>query len=103
LHIIIASNRGPIVHQAGSDGQITQQKGSGGLITGSSGGLQYIHATWISCAQTPQDRDFKEGDIDLEESNGSIHVKFVDPQPADKGEGVRYLLEIDPPANERLL
>jgi trehalose 6-phosphate synthase len=80
-HIIIASNRGPIVHQVDGDGQVIQQKGSGGLITGLSGMLQYINATWISCAQTPQDRKYNEGDIDLEESGGSIHVKFIDPQP----------------------
>jgi trehalose 6-phosphate synthase len=42
--------------------------------------LQYINATWISCAQTPQDMDFQEGDIPLEEANGSIHVKFIKPE-----------------------
>ncbi len=79
-HIIIASNRGPVVHIENSDGEIIQQKGSGGLITGLSGMLQYINATWISCAQTPQDVDFQEGDIPLEEANGSIHVKFINPE-----------------------
>jgi trehalose 6-phosphate synthase len=79
-HIIIASNRGPVVHQESSDGQIIQQKGSGGLITGLAGMLQYINATWISCAQTPQDVDFHEGDIPLEEANGRIHVKFIHPE-----------------------
>jgi len=81
-HIIIASNRGPVVHIENSDGEIIQQKGSGGLITGLSGMLQYINATWISCAQTPQDVDFLEGDIPLEEANGSIHVKFINPEPS---------------------
>ncbi|MDK2981412.1 MAG: trehalose 6-phosphate synthase [Chloroflexota bacterium] len=79
-HIIIASNRGPVVHLENSDGEIIQQKGSGGLITGLSGMLQYIDASWISCAQTPQDMDFGEGDIPLEETSGHIHVKFIQPE-----------------------
>ena len=80
-HVIIASNRGPVVNLKDQEGQIIQQKGSGGLITGLSGIIQYINATWISCAQSPEDIDFDAGDISLVDTAGDIHVKFIDPQP----------------------
>jgi trehalose 6-phosphate synthase len=85
-HIIIASNRGPVIHQKTAEGKVIQQKGSGGLITGISGMLQYINATWISCAQTPEDITFSEGDIPLVDSDGDIHVKFINPE-SDTYEG----------------
>ena len=79
--IIIASNRGPIKNVEDEDGNITQEKGSGGLITGLSGALKYIDATWISCAQTPQDVEFDEGCATLIGSEKDIHIKFINPDP----------------------
>ena len=78
-NIIIASNRGPIKNIEDEQGNIVQEKGSGGLITGLSGALQYIDATWISCAQTPQDVEFDEGYTSLIGSESDIHVKFINP------------------------
>ena len=80
-HVIIASNRGPVVNMKNQEGQIIQQKGSGGLITGLSGIIQYLNATWISCAQSPEDVVFDAGDISLVDTAGDIHVKFINPQP----------------------
>ena len=79
--IIIASNRGPIKNIKNEQGIIVQEKGSGGLITGLSGALKYIDATWISCAQTPQDAEFDEGHTTLMGSDKEIHVKFINPDP----------------------
>ncbi len=78
-HIIIASNRGPVKHFKDSEGKIIQQKGSGGLITGLSGIIQYIDATWISCAQSPEDVRFNEGNVSLLDNETEIYVKFINP------------------------
>ncbi len=79
--VIIASNRGPVKYLKNPQGQIIQQKGSGGLITGLTGIIQYINATWISCAQSPEDSQFGEGDISLMENEANIHIKFIQPEP----------------------
>jgi trehalose 6-phosphate synthase len=81
-NIIIASNRGPIKHIKDEQGNIVQEKGSGGLITGLSGALKYIDATWISCAQTPQDAEFEDGYTTLIGSEKEIYIKFINPNPA---------------------
>jgi trehalose 6-phosphate synthase len=80
-HVIIASNRGPVVNLRDQEGHLIQHKGSGGLITGLSGIIQYINATWISCAQSPEDVAFGAGDISLVDTAGDIHVKFINPKP----------------------
>ena len=80
-HIIIASNRGPVKNLRNQQGELIQQKGSGGLITGLSGIIQYINATWISCAQSPEDVVFGEGNIPLVDNQSSIQVKFINPGP----------------------
>jgi trehalose 6-phosphate synthase len=81
-HIIIASNRGPVKHFKNQQGEIVQQKGSGGLITGLSGIVQYVDATWISCAQSPEDISFSEGDISLVNNQSTMRVKFINPTPS---------------------
>lgn len=81
-NIIIASNRGPIKNIEDEQGNVVQEKGSGGLITGLSGALKYIDATWISCAQTPQDVEFDEGYATLIGSDKDIHIKFINPDPS---------------------
>ena len=80
-HIIIASNRGPVKNLRNQEGKLIQQKGSGGLITGLSGIIQYINATWISCAQSQEDVEFGEGNIPLVDNESSIQVKFINPEP----------------------
>ena len=80
-NIIIASNRGPVKNIEDDQGNINQEKGSGGLITGLSGALKYIDATWISCAQTPQDVEFDEGYTTLVGGKKDIHIKFINPEP----------------------
>ena len=80
-HIIIASNRGPVKNLRNQQDELIQQKGSGGLITGLSGIIQYINATWISCAQSPEDVVFGEGNIPLVDNQSSIQVKFINPGP----------------------
>ncbi len=81
-NIIIASNRGPVKNVEDEQGNVIQEKGSGGLITGLSGALKYIDATWISCAQTPQDVEFGEGYATLVGGEKEIYVKFIDPDSA---------------------
>ncbi|NMC47160.1 MAG: trehalose-6-phosphate synthase [Chloroflexi bacterium] len=81
-HFIIASNRGPVKFFKNQQGQIMQQKGSGGLISGLSGIIQYIDATWISCAQSPEDTAFGEGNITIGADQNDIRIKFLNPEPA---------------------
>jgi trehalose 6-phosphate synthase len=80
-NIIIASNRGPIENVADQQGNIIQQKGSGGLITGLSGVIKFIDATWISCAQTPQDTNFGEGYASLFSDENDIHLNYISVDP----------------------
>ena len=76
--VIVASNRGPVslTHDE-QDNQVIQ-RGSGGLVTALTGMARYIDMTWIACAQTPEDRAWESGNIDI--GNGaSIQIQFLAP------------------------
>ncbi len=77
--VIIASNRGPVSLKRKDDGEIVMQRGSGGLVSALSGLARQIDATWISCAQTDEDRDWLTGDVSLSESGNTIKVRFISP------------------------
>lgn len=79
--LIIASNRGPVTILQDEQGQTEFQRGSGGLVTALSGLAQHVDATWIACALTPLDAQWRSGQAPLAES-GSMGVRFLDPEPA---------------------
>ncbi len=77
--VIIASNRGPVSLKRNEDGELLLQRGSGGLVSALSGLAQQIDATWIACAQTEEDTNWRSGDIQLSEAGNKIKVSFISP------------------------
>jgi trehalose 6-phosphate synthase len=77
--VIIASNRGPVTIQKGQDGELTFRRGTGGLVTALSGLIREIHATWISCAISEEDKNWREGQIPLTDDQDAINIKFISP------------------------
>lgn len=79
--LIIAANRGPVMFQTAEDGSRTFTRGSGGLVTALVGLAQQIDATWIGCARTEADMQWKRGEISLWKSRDTMHVHFLSPEP----------------------
>ena len=56
----MASNRGPVSYQFGTDGSLTGQRGGGGMIAGVTEGLAALgpeaDVTWICTALSDADR-----------------------------------------------
>ncbi len=77
--VIIASNRGPVTFQKEQNGQLTFQRGTGGLVTALTGIIQEVDATWISCAISQEDNEWREGKIPLTDDEGFIYMKFIIP------------------------
>jgi trehalose 6-phosphate synthase len=78
--VIIASNRGPIWLSRSEENGWEVQRSSGGLVTALTGLARHIDATWISCAQSQDDAEWKEGDTALDRSDRSLHVVFLNPE-----------------------
>jgi trehalose 6-phosphate synthase len=78
--VIIASNRGPVWLSRAADGSWEVQRSSGGLVTALIGLAHQVDATWIACAQTPEDAVWKEGDIELVHGSRNMHVIFLTPE-----------------------
>lgn len=79
--LIIVSNRGPFSFQYDDDGELIPQRGGGGLVTALLGLSNKLNSTWIACALTDGDRDWKEGDLPFENLAGKISLRFVLPDP----------------------
>jgi trehalose 6-phosphate synthase len=79
--LIIASNRGPITLHRNDAGELEFERGSGGLVTALTGVARQIDATWIACAQTEEDREWREGVIPLSGDEHTIRMKFISPDP----------------------
>jgi trehalose 6-phosphate synthase len=78
--IIVAANRAPVVFERGPEGELQYSRGAGGLVTALSALAQYLPATWIACARTEADAEWRHGNIEL--ANGhEIQVQFIDPTP----------------------
>jgi trehalose 6-phosphate synthase len=58
--VLVASNRGPVSYQFGTDGSLTGQRGGGGMIAGVTEGLAALgpeaDVTWICTALSDADR-----------------------------------------------
>ena len=79
--LIIAANRGPVMFQTAEDGSRTFTRGSGGLVTALVGLAQQIDATWIGCARTETDMEWKRGEVALWKSRDTMRVHFLSPEP----------------------
>jgi trehalose 6-phosphate synthase len=58
--VLVASNRGPVSYQFGTDGSLTGRRGGGGMIAGVTSGLAAVapdaDVTWICAALSDADR-----------------------------------------------
>lgn len=81
--ILIASNRGPISIVKNENGEITHKRGSGGLVTALVGLANTTSLTWVACAMSPEDAEWKQGVICDPDNNCELKIHFVDPSPEE--------------------
>ena len=80
--LIIAVNRAPVSLEKALDGTIEFQRGGGGLVTALIGLCHHTSdATWVACARTETDTEWREGHVTLDEGT-AIDVHFVSPDEA---------------------
>lgn len=79
--LVIVSNRAPFSIQGGENGEKKFQRSGGGLVTALLGLALQVPTTWIACATTDEEREWKEGDIRIGDDGESIHEVFIDPSP----------------------
>src|SRR5512134_930042 len=77
--LILASNRGPVTLRQNENGEMDYQRGSGGLVTALIGVLQHADACWIACAQTEEDKAWREGEVSLGENDENVRMHFIAP------------------------
>src|SRR5215510_9204693 len=75
--LIIASNRGPITFHTDEQGELQYQRGSGGLVTALTGVTEQTEVHWIACAQTEEDRAWKEGLIPSDNQDERVWMHFI--------------------------
>ena len=80
--LIIAANRGPVTFERKDDGTLDYERGEGGLVTALLGMCRHTRATWISCAQTEADAEWRAGNVRLGQSDQEIYVEFLTPDPS---------------------
>jgi trehalose 6-phosphate synthase len=76
--IIIAANRAPVKFEREPGGEFSYSRGAGGLVTALTGLAQYLPATWVACARTPADAEWRQGQVSLG-SEQNIRVCFLNP------------------------
>jgi trehalose 6-phosphate synthase len=77
--LIIAANRGPVTFEKDEDGALSYERGGGGLVTALLGMCRHADATWISCARTEADAEWRAGDIRLGDEGNVTHLEFITP------------------------
>jgi trehalose 6-phosphate synthase len=55
--LIVASNRGPIVHERSRSGQVRVRRGAGGMVSAVSAISRYTNPVWICSPMSDQDRE----------------------------------------------
>jgi trehalose 6-phosphate synthase len=78
-HLIIAANRAPVMFQRAESGLVEQVRGSGGLVTALTGLAQHVDATWIACARTQEDAEWRSGTVKLANTERELKVAFIQP------------------------
>ncbi len=76
--LIVVANRGPVAFHYDENGERTYTRGGGGLVTALTGLAQHVDATWIAAADTDADKDFKAGNVELD-NGSSLKVRFIEP------------------------
>ena len=79
--LIIAANRGPVTFEQGEDGVLETHRGGGGLVTALTGLCRYTDVTWIACARTEADAEWRTGRVALEDGV-DVQMRFLSPDQA---------------------
>ena len=79
--LVILANRGPVSFQRAEDGSLMSQRSGGGLVTALTGLCRHTEATWISCAQTDEDRAWDGGKFRLD-NDTAVDIRFLSPEPS---------------------
>jgi trehalose 6-phosphate synthase len=83
--VLVASNRGPVSYQFGTDGTLTGQRGGGGLVAGVAEGLAEVAAAaevrWICAALSDADRAIARLRTADPEEPGAVRVRMLDIPP----------------------
>ncbi len=79
--LIIAANRAPVTFEKDAAGNLQCERGGGGLVTALIGLChQAAGATWLACARTEADAEWREGTTPIDDVE--IGVRFLSPEPA---------------------
>ena len=80
--LIIAANRAPVTFDRDEDGTLQVQRGGGGLVTALTDLCRHADdTTWIACARTAADAEWRQGHVSLESDMG-VGVQFLSPDEA---------------------
>jgi len=83
--LIVASNRGPVTFERGSDGTFEPHRGAGGLVTALIGALQDAGGLWVAAAMSDGDREMAaasdDGRIEMRPFGGSYRLRYLDIPP----------------------
>jgi len=78
--IIIASNRGPVTFLKNEFEEQIMERGKGGLVTALTGLTNHSTINWISCAMSPDDALWMEGELhEFQHGDNKMYVQFVTP------------------------
>jgi trehalose 6-phosphate synthase len=82
--LVIAANRAPVVLETNPNGTSQfERAGGGGLVTALLGLCQRTAVTWVACARTEADANWRAGEVALEEGlGGTVQMDFLSPAPA---------------------
>jgi trehalose 6-phosphate synthase len=78
--LIIVANRAPVVFETDENGALSFQRGKGGLVTALLGLSRHTDATWIACPRSETDITWHEGDIQIQDGDGTVHIQFIRPE-----------------------
>jgi trehalose 6-phosphate synthase len=77
--LIVAANRAPVTLERASDGSLDFQRGGGGLVTALTDLCRHAgNATWIACARTAADAEWRQGQVAFGDGPG-VMVQFLSP------------------------
>ena len=77
--LIITANRAPVTFVRDEEGSLQMQRGGGGLVTALTDLCRHAEdATWIACARTAADAEWRRGPVSLDEDL-RIQVQFISP------------------------
>ena len=88
--VLVASNRGPVSYQFGTDGSLTGRRGGGGMIAGVTSGLAAVapdaDVTWICAALSDADRAAarQHGTGSRDEDGVPVRMLDIPPETFDR-------------------